>query len=623
MSNDTFFVSSNKDKSNNNKRKRNNLLMPLAFVLIIVPLIIHEYIFSPQITNEAWFPDANILSDYFMFYKGMALTAIGFLLVVILLFKQFASKQKPFSNWQVWQFPLVIYVGFVIISSLVSPYSSISWNGSYEQFETALVLLAYCILTFYAYYVIKSEQDIQYIIRCLYIGISIMTVLGLLQLVGLDPITSTVGKYIISADKSKEAIDAMQMNFEHNRVYLTLFNPNYVGVYASLLFPITLGLAIMVKDKKNKIISLILSILLAISVFGSQSKTGLVILLGTLVLVVLVLHRKIFANKMIIIAMCTAVIILIAGFFAVNAMQDNAYLNSIKNALTQTNTTTTLQSITTKNDYVEIVYKNQTLYLRCELNSENKIDFSITDKEGTTFKCNYDDATMTFTIADDTLNTISAKPIFLSQDGIFGCELVIENYTWYIKSKTDTEGYSYMNKYGKFDQLVTPASFGFENQGSLFTGRGYLWSRTLPLIKDNIFVGQGPNTFVYAFPQNDYVGKYNNNFDSQVVTKPHNLYLQMSIETGLVSCLAFIALCLIFIMQCIKTYRKSNLETLTEQIGALSAISVVGYMVSGLINDSNIGVAPIFWILIGLGFACNRIVKLDKERKLRLTKMDK
>jgi O-antigen ligase len=179
-----------------------------------------------------------------------------------------------------------------------------------------------------------------------------------------------------------------------------------------------------------------------------------------------------------------------------------------------------------------------------------------------------------------------------------------------------------MNKYGKFDQIKTASSMLFENHEQLFTGRGYLWSRTLPLLKDYIFVGSGPSTFVYAFPQNDYVGKYNNNFDSQVVTKPHNLYLQIAVETGLLSCIAFISLCVMYVVQTILTFRKSRLETIVDQMGVLICIGVVGYMVSGIINDSNVGVAPIFWILLGVGFACNKIIRTEQSRKKKIEAMD-
>lgn len=597
-------------------------LLPIAIVLIIIPLIIHEFIFTPTIAKESWFPDANVASDYFLFYKGIILIGTGILMGIILLYKQIFSKQKLFTKLQVWQVLLLAYMCFVLLSTFASPYKSISLNGTYEQFETVLVLLTYCLLLYYSYYVVRTEQDVQAIARYLFIGIGIMTGIGLLQLFGLDPIASNWGKYLISTDKSKEAIDAMSFNFEKNRVYMTLLNPNYVGVYASLLFPITMGLSILLKEKKKKIISCILSFLLVIAVFGSQSKTGLIILAGTSIMIVIILRKRIFTSKKITAILGTSFALIVVGFFIVNSMQNNAYTNSLKNAFTQKEQKYVLEEIETTNDYILIKYNGKTVHLRCELDSEGKVEFSAVDESGNTYKVNYDDATMTFTLADEVFNSLSISPIFLSQDGIFGCEIVIDNNTWYFKSRTETDGYSYMNKYGRFDQIKTADSMLFENHGQLFTGRGYLWSRTLPLLKDYILVGSGPSTFVYAFPQNDYVGKFNNNFDSQVVTKPHNLYLQIAVETGLISCIAFISLCLMYIIQTILTYRKSCLETFTEQMGVLICIGVIGYMVSGIINDSNVGVAPIFWILLGVGFACNRIIRMEQARKKKIEAMN-
>ena len=622
MPKDNMF--SSVKRTPNKKVHRNNILLfPLAFVIIIIPLLIYEYAFTPTIADEPWFPNASLASDYFLFYKSIFLTIIGFILIAILLYRIFATKQKIFkSTFQLWNIPLFLYVTFIIISTLASSYNDVSLNGTYEQFETVLVLLTYCLLLYYSYYVVRTEQDVQAISRYLFIGIGIMTVIGLLQLLGLDPIASSWGKYLISADKSKEAIDAMTFNFEKNRVYMTLLNPNYVGVYASLLFPITMGLFILLKDKKKKIISCILSFLLVISVFGSQSKTGLIILVGTSLLILIILRKRLFSSQKITSILGISVVLIVVAFLGVDAMQNNAYTNSLKNAFMQKEQNYVLEEIETKNDYILIKYNGKTVHLRCELDSEGKVEFSAVNENGDNYKVNYDDATMTFTLADEEFNSLSISPIFLSQDGIFGCEVVIDNTSWYFKSRTDTEGYSYMNKYGRFDQIKTANSMLFENHGLLFTGRGYLWSRTLPLLKDYILVGSGPSTFVYAFPQNDYVGKFNNNFDSQVVTKPHNLYLQIAVETGLVSCIAFISLCVMYIAQTIKTYRKSSLESIVEQMGVLICIGIVGYLVSGLINDSNIGVAPIFWILLGVGFACNRIIRTEQARKKKIEAMN-
>lgn len=612
----------NNDPSMKFNYKRNLFLLPIAMVIIIIPLLIREYVFSPTIANEKWFPNANIASDYFLFYKGIVLIGIGFVMLIILLYMKFIKKDKIFSKLELWQLTLISYAIFVLLSTFVSKYSIVCWNGTYEQFETTLVLITYCILAVYSYFVIKTEEDIKTIVRFLFFSISIMTFIGFLQLIGLDPISSEMGKYLISSDKSKEAINSMQFNFEKNRVYMTLLNPNYVGVYASLLFPITMGLTILLKNRASKMTSAILSLLLVVSVFGSQSKTGLIVLGLTAVLLVLLLRKKILKTKKGIIVLILFLIVVTGGFFTINALQNNAYINSLKNVFIKTNVSTNLESIETKENYILIKYNGKTVHLRCELDSEGKVEFSAVNEIGDNYKVNYDDATMTFTLADEEFNSLSISPIFLSQDGIFGCEVVIDNTSWYFKSRTDTEGYSYMNKYGRFDQIKTANSMLFENHGQLFTGRGYLWSRTLPLLKDYILVGSGPSTFVYAFPQNDYVGKFNNNFDSQVVTKPHNLYLQIAVETGLVSCIAFISLCVMYIAQTIITYRKSSLESTVEQMGVLICIGVVGYLVSGLINDSNIGVAPIFWILLGVGFACNRIIRTEQARKKKIEAMN-
>lgn len=622
MTKDSMF-SSYKRKTNKKVHRNNIFLFPLAFVVIIIPLLVYEHVFSPTIVEKPWFPNASLASDYFLFYKSIFLTIIGFFLIVILLFRTFLSKPKISNNtFQMWLIPLFLYATLIIISALASSYNYVSLNGTYEQFETVLVLVTYCLLLYYSYSVVRTDKDVQTIARYLFIGIAIMTAIGLLQLFGLDPIASTWGKYLISADKSQEAIDAMSFNFEKNRVYMTLLNPNYVGVYASLLFPITMGLSILLVEKNKKIISCVLSFLLVIAVFGSQSKTGLLILAGTSVMIVIILRRKLFSNKKITAILGASFVLIVAGFFIVNAIQNNSYTNSLKNAFTQKELMYVLEEIETTNDYILIKYNEKTVHLRCELDSEGKVEFSAVDESDNAYKVNYDDGTMTFTLADEAFNSLSITPILLNQDGVFGCEVIIDNNTWYFKSRTDTEGYAFMNKYGKLDQIKTADSMLFKNYEQLFTGRGYLWSRTLPLLKDYIFIGSGPSTFVYTFPQNDYVSKFNNNFDSQVVTKPHNLYLQIAVETGLVSCIAFISLCAMYIIQTILTFRKSSLETIVEQMGVLICVGVIGYLVSGTINDSNIGVAPIFWILLGVGFACNRIIRTEQARKKKIEAMD-
>lgn len=66
----------------------------------------------------------------------------------------------------------------------------------------------------------------------------------------------------------------------------------------------------------------------------------------------------------------------------------------------------------------------------------------------------------------------------------------------------------YINFYKRGDEIQTADSVlkGYEK---LFTGRGYIWGRAIPLLKEHILVGSGPDTFVEEFPQQDYVMKAN------------------------------------------------------------------------------------------------------------------
>ena len=66
------------------------------------------------------------------------------------------------------------------------------------------------------------------------------------------------------------------------------------------------------------------------------------------------------------------------------------------------------------------------------------------------------------------------------------------------------------------------------------------------------------------------------------------------------------------------TYLRCNYETYTEQSGVLLLIGTIGYMISGIIIVSTVTVSLMFWSIIGIGFACNRITKDSRERIKKL-----
>ena len=158
-------------------------------------------------------------------------------------------------------------------------------------------------------------------------------------------------------------------------------------------------------------------------------------------------------------------------------------------------------------------------------------------------------------------------------------------------------------------------SFGFENRYSMFSHRGFLWSRCLPLLADHIFLGSGPDTFVLEFPQNDYLMMKKSGFYYQFLTKPHSMYVQVGVQTGVLSLLCLLVFYGWYAIWSLRLYCFKNPKTLTEGFGVAAFVAGIGYMISGLTNDSMVVTAPVFWVIIGIGMAANRMVAVQRKQE--------
>ncbi|WP_310603760.1 hypothetical protein [Anaerosporobacter sp.] len=345
--------------------KKNNFLLPLLFLVTIFPLIIHQHNYQNDITNYPWYIWEELSADFFLYWKSVILMVVGAIILFMAIYQRVSAKKK--EKAPIWQWLLLAFCGLVVISTLMSGHKDIALNGGYDHFEPMWVWLVYCLLTYYAYIIITKEEDIRRLVKFSSIGIAIIVVIGVLQALSLDPARTTLGKMLITNREIWDNLDNFTFTFEKNRVYSTLFNPNYVGVYVTLFFPITLGVTLFAKEKKPRIIAGVLSVLLLICLFGAQSKTGLLVVIIT-VAVLLLFFRKRFMKHM---KMFVAIgVVAVIAFFIINMAQHNAYLNAIKNAFITEESQAALQGIETTEEYIRIEYNNKTIFLQCEYDSE-------------------------------------------------------------------------------------------------------------------------------------------------------------------------------------------------------------------------------------------------------------
>lgn len=101
--------------------------------------------------------------------------------------------------------------------------------------------------------------------------------------------------------------------------------------------------------------------------------------------------------------------------------------------------------------------------------------------------------------------------------------------------------FRYINGYGKAVELKTADSTLFDGRERLGSNRGYIWSRTIPLLDEALILGTGPDSFALRFPQTDYVMMSNVFGDAKkIVDKPHSQYIGFLIEFGMLGTIIFL-----------------------------------------------------------------------------------
>lgn len=147
--------------------------------------------------------------------------------------------------------------------------------------------------------------------------------------------------------------------------------------------------------------------------------------------------------------------------------------------------------------------------------------------------------------------------------------------------------------------------------GRLGSGRIFIWSRSIPMILDNyIFVGAGADVYPLVYPQDDYIAKrYDFGNENIIVDKPHNLYILYATNAGLLFLFLFLGINSYLVFRLIVGKTENEWYRLLNNSVVLG---IIAYLIVGMINDSTVGTAPVYWIIIGMGMA---IIKWEEENR--------
>lgn len=552
----------------------------LCIYAIVLPWISIKKSVYYNSEEKVFFPsEIKGVTDCFLYGKSVFTIIVAAVLLVIiavlLVGDRVAVANAYNSTDKVITACAGIYFVCTLMSCLMSRYKEIAIWGGINNFEGTFVLLSYMILFLASYCVVRFDKSInikKYVSYYAFAECTIMFILTCIEQ-GYKAIYNIIAGY-----------DMVELN---GMLTLTFYNSTYCAAFTLLLFPFVIFFWLAAGSKRDRIIWTAYCPLMFICTILTRSAAAFYFAIIELMLV-LVLYivlekcdiRRILLKILVTLAGALAVAVLIS-VLGVNIF---SYIN-----MSSKNTTEAVH----KSEYYEIsdivvldnsvTLINSESELECVVN-DGKIQFQNQDGEIINVK-----AENNVIVFPEPYNMVTAG----TDKNVLWIDL---GYKGILRFYINDGSFYPMLSNG---MLVKDISGGGYNSSfdNIFTGRGYIWRNSLGLLKNTVIFGHGAGTFEMYFKQFDFTGLLNaHGTVDLLIDKPHDWYLQMACNQGLLCGLAVIALIAYIIINAYITCIKGK-----KNILALPAIAaVIVFSAFGLLTDSYVTVNPEMWILLGV-----------------------
>ena len=601
-------------KKQKKQKTWNKDLLPIMGVILLLPFIVKLHIRNTSLGDLSWLPESmNRRADFFLYGKNVVLFVIAVIMILNIIDRILIRNEKA-GNVK-YLLPLCGYGITVILSTIFSKSKDVALRGMIEQYEGMWILLAYVIVAIYSYIVVQSEKDMECICMTMLTAGILQSVFGIAEILGGEILSTSLFRNIIVGQQYKELAGHMVFGFmgeSYQRVSGTLYNSNYAGIYFAMI--LLLGIFLFVKwDGKKRIYAAVASVLSLICLIGSGSKSAILCMLAVMIWCAAeALFRK--QRKQVLYLLAVSVVIG-CGYFIYDSVFGVHTIQRITESLDLREKTDKLTDIRVHRDHISIIWDGEP-YALCMEKEDKSLYPHVFAKDGSELEL----------VSDEKRQicwpeTMEGQDIYLQcyyKDGVPYMAVFHNDIRWLFTDVVDDQ-YTYINIWGKPDEVISAPSVGFKGKEHWFTDRGYIWSRTIPLLKNKILVGSGPDTFMLQFPQNDYVARaaLGYGFFSEIITKPHCMYLQIAVQTGVLSLVFFLCLP---IGSGIK-YRRNRYRNLKKDgekqkdhtyVDGIECL-IIFYLLTGITNDSMVVLSPLYWVLLGV-FMKNVKPALDKAR---------
>gem|GEM_PF-3538973 len=507
----------------------------------------------------------------------------------------------------------------LIFSTLFSVDAKLSLLGADEQFEPLVVLLCYMAVAVYAGWT-RRQMDDKWLFDLLSAGVAVILIVsgiaGAIQRVGFG-----------------------------DEAYLTLYNSNYAGMFLAMLLP----LCYLGAFNRRSILRGVGAACGVIALICTGAKAAMAVAVIVFVVSVCCLAARRGIRIWACVVLTVMIAVLTVLIFAASGQGRERTAASVSN-------------VETMSDGICFTREGEKLLISFEMIDEEHYEFLLKDGDGNPVAYEKNDEGTRFVPSDE---RFAPYEFTIADYGdYYGFIVYVDGREWYLAKGSDGEFY-YVNGYTGLDKFVMARSIGFDGWESFATNRGYIWSRSLPLLFGDVmsedavseiavsegvvsesavsedtvtehamiwraFIGYGPDTFAAVFPQND-VAKYlyTDLPYKMIITKPHNMYLQLGCQCGIPALLIFLAIVLLKIAGSVRTRfqtwkqflnqrrneyanQEKNMEQECSGLDSAILLCVISFLLMGMFYDSSVCVTPVFCLLLGL-LRGKGLIRTDKD----------
>lgn len=587
----------------------------LFAMVFVMPLIV-KWMPSNLTQLEEQTYGFRTYGDIFAHGKSELFTVLGIIGFIGLVVSKIRSG--PLRISKVMLLPMLLGM-LVFLSGLFSPYFPIPLTGTPERYESMWVQLSYLVLFGLATRYLAEEKAASTMEAVISIQMMVLGMICIGQYYGANPLNWELLRVLIAGRELAEQYPVIALNSE--RIYGTLGNPGNLAQYCSFAVPLLLyGAHLKGRPLFRHYAVIALGWFMVLGTGSGAAILG--VCTGILLGLWMIIQSELRINRLLLWVPLAAGCIMAFPHIGAVMNGENIVL------LAAFCTIIGIASYSIK--VQEILRVKRVLVLGCmgaailvctiilyspiggtegfitDLEVEEG-HIAITTLEGSHEVYAKNKTVSFYTTEGKLIPTRVENGIFkTSVTSVDGLDYGIENsgesvqlvmYRTGMRFEISGNRLMTLNRDGRPVSLVRPKAMGFKGKEAIFSCRGYIWSRSLPLLFQRPLLGTGSDSFVFTFPQTDYGGKFDVfGTPYMLIDKPHSFYLQYVIQQGIPAFLILVIMVGVAFQRGIAEYGLRRNQTLVLPYIA----GLTGFLAAGLFNDSHISTTLFFWVALGV-----------------------